>query len=537
MRGRALRLAACVATCAGLTLDAPDARATGFHEIGQDYVPRDKTELDVSGYFRTRGEALTNLDLDRGLTPSGAPIFPVSQADPRAQTLTHWDMRLRTDVALYAPGSMVGVKARFDVLDNLALGSLPEGVPSATTTQRSPADAIRVRRVWGELLLPVGFLTAGRMGTHWGLGMVANGGDCLDCDSGDASDRVAFITPLAGHVWALAYDFSATGPVGGRTLQNRTVGLEPSTDVRTVTFAVLNWRSEEARARRRTPDPTTGEVKTTVEYGSYLTHRWQDGDVPATYLPASQPLEPLANGGSGIMHRGYQATAIDGWLRLTFPSARVEAELAYLTASVDQASLLPGVLLRDPVKSRQIGAVLESDFGKPEGRFSAGIDAGYASGDPAPGFGVVQPPGAAPTRPGDLDGPQANPRRDDRIDNFRFHPDYRIDRILFREILGAVTDAVYARPHARVTIASAKSAQLSATTAVIASSAVEATSTPSGKAPLGVEVDPSLVFEMKAFLAALDYAALFPLAGLDNTAPNLSAKPAQLVRLRLNYLF
>lgn len=525
------RLLMCAATFAAATLLAPHASATGFHEMGQDYRPRDKTEVDLSGYLRTRGEALYNLDLDRGLTPSGQPLFPVSQADPRAQTLTHWDMRLRTDIALYAPGSMVGVKARLDVLDNVALGSLPDGVPSAVTTQRSPADVVRVRRAWGELLLPFGFLTAGRMGTHWGLGMVANGGDCLDCDSADASDRLAFITPLAGHIWALAYDFSATGPLGRRPLQNRTIDLERSTNVRTVTFAWLNWKSDEVRARRRKAD------KTTVEYGSYITHRWQSDDVPGTYLPTAQPIDPFANGGAGIMARGYRASAIDGWFKLTFPWARIEAEAALLTATVDQGSLVPGVLLREPIKSRQLGAVLQSDFGAPESRFSAGLDAGYASGDPAPGFGVVQRPGAAAPRPGDLDGPQANPRRDNRVDNFRFHSDYRVDRILFREILGAVTDAVYARPHARVTIASAKSAQLSAHAAVIASSAVQKTSTPSGKAPLGVEIDPSLVFETKAFLAALDYAVLFPLEGFDNTVANLSAKPAQLVRLRLNYLF
>lgn len=512
-------------------LAAPHARATGFHEVGQDYLPRDKTEVEVSGYLRTRGEALTNLDLDRGLTPSGNPLFPVSQADPRAQTLTHWDMRLRTDVAFYAPGSFVGVKARFDVLDNVSLGSLPDGIPSATTTQRSPADAIRVRRAWGELLLPVGMLAAGRMGTHWGMGMVANGGDCLDCDSADAADRVAFLAPLLGHVFALAYDFSATGPVGQRTLQNRTIDLERTTNVRTGTFAFLRWVSEDSRARRRKAG------KTTVEYGSYLTHRWQSQDVPASYLPLASPSDPFANGGAGITARGYRATAVDGWVRLTFPWARVEAEAAYLMATVDQASLVPGVLLRDPAKSRQLGAALQSDFGPEDSVFGAGLDAGYASGDPAPGFGVVQRPNAAPPQPGDLDGPQAVPRRDNRIDNFRFHPDYRIDRILFREILGAVTDAVYARPHARVRIARAASSQLSAHAAVIASSAVEARSTPSGKAPLGVEIDPSLVFETKAFLAALDYAVLFPMSGFDNAVAGLSAKPAQLVRLRLNYLF
>jgi hypothetical protein len=66
---------------------------------------------------------------------------------------------------------------------------------------------------------------------------------------------------------------------------------------------------------------------------------------------------------------------------------------------------------------------------------------------------------------------------------------------------------------------------------------VEASSTPSGKGPLGIELDPSVTFETNAFLAALDYAVLFPLAGLDNVQQNLNAKPAQLVRLRLNYLF
>jgi hypothetical protein len=39
------------------------------------------------------------------------------------------------------------------------------------------------------------------------------------------------------------------------------------------------------------------------------------------------------------------------------------------------------------------------------------------------------------------------------------------------------------------------------------------------------------------FGAALEYAALFPFAGLDNPVAHLNAKPAQLVRLRLMYRF
>ena len=520
--------AAAVAT---VLLVSANARATGFHEVGQDYIPRDKTEVELSGYLRTRGEALYNLDLDRGLQPNGQPIFPVPQSDPTAQTLTHWDMRWRTDVHLYAPGSMVGVKARIDVLDNVALGSLPEGIPSATLSQRSPADVIRMRRAYGELVLPFGLLAAGRMGTHWGLGMVANGGDCLDCDSADASDRVAFITPLFDHIFALAYDFSATGPQLPRPASNRTIGIEPTTDVRTVTFAWLRWKDDATRIRRQKAG------KSTVEYGSYITHRWQTNDVPSAYVATAQPINPFANGGSSVMARGFRATAFDGWARLTLPWGRIEAEAVFLTAIIDQPSLVPGLLLRNPVKSRQIGAALQSDFGPIDSLVSGGLDAGYASGDPAPGFGVTRSPNAAAAQPGDLDGLQTLHRGVNRVDNFKMHPDFRIDRILFREIIGAVTDAVYARPHARVRLLRAQSAELSANAALIASRAVEASSTPSGKAPLGVEVDPSLVLETHSFLAALDYGVLFPLAGFDNAVTSQTAKPAQLIRLRLNYLF
>jgi uncharacterized protein (TIGR04551 family) len=505
------------------------ARATGFTDIGQDITPREKVEAKITGYLRTRGEAFYNLDLDRGLTPSGQPLFPVSSSDPSAQTFTNWDMRLRTDLAVYAPGEMVAVKARIDFLDNLVLGSMPEGIPGASTTQRATGDMVRVKRAYGEAKLPFGVLAAGRMGAHWGLGMLSNGGDCLDCDSGDSADRLALLTALAGHIFAVAYDFSATGPQTPRGIQGKTIGFEPSTDVRSVTFAVLRWTSDEVRERR------SKAGKGTVEYGSFIAHRWQSNDVPATYLPLAQPASVSS---SQIMSRGYRATALDAWAKVVFPSVRIEAEFAYLAATVDQPSLLPGVLLRQPAQSRQIGAAIESQIGAPESAFGGGLDAGYASGDPAPGFGANPAPNAPAPKPGDLDGAQASPPRDLRVDNFRFHPDYRVDRILFREIIGTVTDAVYARPHVKLRLFQTTSGAVTASLAAIASFAMFASSTPGGKRPLGVELDPTIAYEGKDGLAvALEHAILFPLAGLDNTAANLAAKPAQLVRLRLAYRF
>jgi len=49
-----------------------------------------------------------------------------------------------------------------------------------------------VKRVWAKVNTQLGELVFGRMGYHWGLGVLHNDGNCLDCDFGDTYDRVAF---------------------------------------------------------------------------------------------------------------------------------------------------------------------------------------------------------------------------------------------------------------------------------------------------------------------------------------------------------
>jgi uncharacterized protein (TIGR04551 family) len=540
---RTLRALVLACTVALLLMPSRPAGATGFTDVGDDLASRTEAGVSLHGGFRLRGESLYNLDLDRGLTPSGKPLFPTPASDPTGQSLSHWDMRLRTDVAIYAPGGRVAilppgtglaVKLRVDVLDNLSLGSTPDGIPSASTSQRPPEAAFRVKRAYGEFLTPVGLIAAGRMGSHWGLGMLTNGGDCPDCDSGDAADRIAFLTPVFGHIFAVAYDFSAAGPFTARRDANRTVDLDPADNVRTVTVAMLRYKTDLTRERRRR------NGKSTVEYGAYVSHRWQKNDAPVSYLPTAQPGQIAGGAGlpSQVIRRDFSATAVDGWFRLSLPRFRLEAEVAGLFASVGQGSLIPGVLYRHPVESRQLGAALQTEYGALDGAFGFGLDAGYASGDPSPGFGAF--PGGYGTAPrrGDLDGPQANPPFDYRVDNFRFHPDFRIDRILFREIIGTVTDAIYVRPHLRWRLVKMGRGQLRFDVAAIASFAADPASTPSGKRPLGVEVDPTLSFiSGVGFGLHLEYAALFPLSGLDNVAPVLRAQPAQLFRVRMDFLF
>ena len=500
--------------------------------IGSELAPRafaasrDRVELDVHGQLRTRGAYLYNLDLDRGLDASGKPLFPVPLGG--GQALESGDLRARTDISIYAPGVGVAVHSRIDWLDNVALGGSPDlaGGSPATSGGQNPSEVV-VKRAWAEALTPAGTLAVGRMGAHFGLGIAANGGDCEDCDHGDAADRFAFVTPVAGHLIAIAYDIASTGPFTQSKDGGRYIALDPSDKVAGPTLAIFKVHTPAALARR------SASGLTSVEYAGYISHRTQQNDVPASYLGIAQPTTFTSE---DLVSRGFEATATGGWLRVSSARFRVEAELAYIDANVAQPSLVPGAVITEPVTSSQLGLAIESDLVVGGGKL--GLDGGYASGDPAPGFGAFPAAGATAAPPGSLDGPQANPPGDRTVDNFRFHPDYHIDQILFREIIGTITDAIYIRPHARTTLLTAGAGRLEAGAALIASWAVDATSTPSGSRALGVELDPELRYASRdGFAATIDYGLLLPGAAFDNPTAHLDAKPAQVIRARLAFAF
>ncbi|HUS30972.1 MAG TPA: TIGR04551 family protein, partial [Kofleriaceae bacterium] len=468
---------------------------------------------------------LYNLDLDRGLDSTGQPLFTVPLSG--GQFLDAGDLRARTDLALYARGVGVAVKARIDWLDNVAIGGSPDlaGGSPATSGGQRPTTVV-VKRAWGEALTPAGTLAVGRMGAHFGMGMAANGGDCEDCDHGDAADRLAFVTPLFGHLVAVAHDFASRGPFTPGRDGGHPVELEASTAASGPTFGVLKVHSPATLARRADAGLTS------VEYAGYVTHRAQENDVPATYLPTATP--PSMYTSTDLVARGFSATGTGAWLRITSSRFRLEAEVAYAKARVAQPSLIPGTEITVPVTSNQLGAAMQSDV--IAGPTRLGFDAGYASGDSAPGFGAFPKAGQTSPMAGAFDGPQADLPRDRTVDNFRFHPDYRVDQILFREIIGTVTDAIYVRPHVRATLMTVGSGKLETVAAVIASWAVEPTSTPSGQRPLGVELDPELRYAHKdGFAINFAYGLLFPGAAFDGTT--LPAKPAQCFRLRMGFAF
>lgn len=486
------------------------AGATGFTDAGQDLGTHAAGPVVVDGTFRVRGGLLYNFDLDRGNTPSGRPIFAVPKGG--GQTLSSGDMRLRTDVAAFSPSGTLAVKVRADVFDGAGLS---DRVPEGESTR---ADALVIDRFYAEALTPVGVITAGRMGSTWGLGILANGGDCDECDRGNAADRVAFITPLVGHIFAVAYDVSAVDPTVPQSERPAAFRAARGTD--TISVAAMRWRAPESIDRRRRAG------KWTADYGVVLSQRRDREGGAASFL--ATPMDGVP--------QGLTARVADGWARLAGPKVRVELEAAVAEARVAEPSVIPGVVV-DPVSSRVYGAALESQIGAPGARFVFGLDGGVASGDPAYGFSSDSA-WDGPAARGDLRGAQALPPWDRSANDFRFHTDYRVDRILFREIIGTVTDAAYLRPHATLVLARAASGSLTASVAVIGSRALHASSTPGGDANLGIEVDPTLAWNgTEGLTAVLEHAVLFPLAGLDNPDADMPAKPAQLVRLRLGWRF
>ncbi len=512
--------------------DAPDERplwATMTPSAWKDF------KLTLDGYLRVRADVFNDLDLSRGPTPTtGQPIFPLP-ANGAGHTITAADMRLRLEI-----GQAVRIHLRVDVLDDVGFGSTPDvlasttGFTGAVTTAEPPQagvnalrDAIRVKQAWGEVTLPFGVLSAGRMGAlvSWGTGFFVNNGDCLACDHGDSGDRVALTVPLVGHLFTLLYELSASGPYVD-DLSGQSLDVAPAAQVHTVAFSFARWSSPEAQRRRLRAE------RTLIQYGLLASYRWQDLDAPGWTQPGGV-ARVYAPG--DFVKRGLKSFAADAWFMLHHKGVRAEVEVATVVGQIDDASNIPGVSFRQPVTSFQLGAVasLAYSFHFP---LRLRLEVGYASGDDAPGFGVSTGPGQLTTQKGDLDGPQVHPPADTTVNNFRFSPDYHVDLILWRRIVGAVTDAVYVKPTVRAGPFGSAHHHVTIDASLVASNSIYATTPPGQDRYLGLELDLMARYRYEpGFEIGLGYGVFFPGDGFRNLQLNLAPQPAQALELILAY--
>ncbi len=500
--------------------------------------------LQLDGYFRFRGQLLNSLDLGAPADPGGFYLFPRPLGSSRGGSFATANMRLRLEPTMNV-SELVRVRAQIDVLDNYVLGSSTSKLfdnqfspypvpfygtsrvlyPNDPTADRAP---VLPKRVWAEVQTPVGLLSFGRMPSEWGLGILSNAGAGIDDDYGDTVDRIQFaLPPVSTPIGALTFvpmlDFDNEGPLQTDLRFGAGVGqpfdLTNSDDART--WAIKIARLDTDDEIRRKHDRGEGSLN----FGAYYNYRsqrnayttWADTGYAAT-------TTDLTN---GLVRRSSYGHIFSIWARWLAPRWRLEAEGVGVVGHIGGAYSVvssvenptPHIGLTDyAVQLRQWGGVLQADFKAIPNKVTLGAELGIASGDSAPGFGNVPsriPVDASgvPELPaaGAFEGPQYG-GADHSIANYRFNPAYRVDYILWREIIGQVTDAWYLKPRIKWDIFSG----LAFDSALVYSQALFASSTPSStKKALGIELDTGLTYTSSSgFQSFLQWGILQPLDGL-----------------------
>jgi uncharacterized protein (TIGR04551 family) len=391
---------------------------------------------------------------------------------------------------------------------------------------------VDVKRAWGEVETPVGLLSFGRMPVAFGLGLRTSVGDGIDDDVGHTADRLQFATlPVSTPLGPLAFvpylDYRSEGTLS--TARRSTAGqpfdLESGDDARAFGIRVVRLDTDEELRRKLERNEAS------VNYGALYEYQTWSSFFPAalqggTGADATDPAK-------AVQRREYE-NVLDLWFRYRTARFHLEAEVAGQAGQIgnptnDPAYAGPEVLVRT------LGGVVKASYQVTPNKVTLGGELGVASGDDAPGFGNRPEQRAADGTSlpsyGALEGPQYGQPGDRTIRNFRFNPGYRVDLVLWREILGQVTDAWYLKPWVRWDIVSG----LSLDAAVVYSQAMEAASTPSatsatsGSSSLGLELDTQLTYASDDGLVAwFSYGLLQPLDGLTAGASGSRAHALRL---------
>jgi uncharacterized protein (TIGR04551 family) len=459
-------------------------------------------------------------------------------------------MRFRVNPELHISDNL-RIFSQIDLLDNLVLGSTPEGyvnrpgsgsyevigrggyAPTGAfaSTQWAPSgginstqDSIVVKRVWGEYMTPLGVLRFGRMPSHWGLGILANGGDGYDSDWQSTSDRIMFMSGFKDLdlYFAGAWDFANEGPISASLSerQGQPYDLGQLDDVSQYVFVAVRRRNPELQKR----DLAMGNV--VLNGGLYFVFRNQVLANDET-TPGRAPSlgESPNNVSEGLVRRGAEAYIPDLWFQFLYKKFRFEMEAALILGSLENTQRTPGGNdyaneFNEDVTGwdiRQFGLAAEMDYKAVEDRLRLGMGFGYSTGDDDVDSLAPQGQGLQPQRSADR-----------TFSTFRFHPDYRVDMIFFRNIMSRVQGAYYFRPSVDYDFRRDKNGQkIGGGAALIWSRASEFVQTPGHKRDLGIELNGSIYYQSKdgtlnddpnkmgGFYTSLQYGVFFPLGGLS----------------------
>jgi uncharacterized protein (TIGR04551 family) len=424
------------------------------------------------------------------------------------------------------------------------------------TTQGPPTagvngwtNSINVNRVWGEYMTPVGQIRFGRMPQQWGLGIVANSGDGIDSDYQSTIDRIMFITGIKSMdlYFGGGWDFPNTGPTNANPYD--VYGGQPYN-----TCNLCNVNEYMLFLAHRT-NPELQRMKLTrgdlvINGGAYTVYRSQYLDVTPGTNPQTVDYGTANN--NGLEPRHAWAIIPDLWVQALWRKFRFEAEMVTIQGQLGYVTGL-STDLNNPVNVHQYGLATQTEYRAVDDKLDLQFGFGWASGDAYAnnaGSGALQPP---------VTGLQAEYTQNGQpspLTTFRFHPDYRIDLIFWREIMSRVEGAYYFRPSVDYDfLRNPNGEKFGGGAALIWSRASEFEQTPGHHRDLGVEMDLQIYYQSKdgslnddpskigGFYTMLQYGVFFPLSGLDYLPGQVSngfdagLSAAQTVRLFLGIVF
>ncbi len=460
-------------------------------------------------------------------------------------TQTSANMRLRLNPEIH-PTEFMAVYSQIDILDNLVLGSTPEGyyvngtrssfapITALNNTQIAPifgynsfTNSIVVKRAWAEITNPtLGQIRFGRMPSHWGLGILANAGNGYDSDHQSTVDRVMYTLRLrqSGLFGAVMWDFAGGGPTSASRQiepgQTQAIDLSQFDDVHQW-VASVGRRLEPEQARAAI---ARGEI--VLNGGLYFVYRSQFLSNEGVAAAANGQLGAITSCtsagyastcGQGSVRRDANVFIPDLWLQLLARDFRLEIEAVYIRGSMRTSDIASGG--NQGVTISQFGAALEAEYRTLNQRLTLGFRTGYASGDADTNRLTYQ--GGLPTQVGS----------DTTMSMFRFHPDYRVDLIFWRQIMQQVSGAYYFRPTVAYNFIDEPGGDLLfGRVDVIWSRASEFLQTRGHHADLGVEIDATVQYQSNhhrsdagtptpapGFYANIQGGVFFPMAGMGPT--------------------
>ncbi|MDY0003802.1 MAG: TIGR04551 family protein [Polyangia bacterium] len=546
--------------------------------------------FQLDGYFRVRSDVFYKLHLGIQDSTAYKPPFlrPLQYYDKtgtgafctdsnsklcKKSAITSTNMRLHLEPT-FNIHSRARVRMTVDMFDNFVLGSTPEGYNTLNPGGRAPYsslnafastaevpqagrnslyDAIMVKHAWGEVDLPFGRLSFGRMPSHWGMGMLANSGlcssyqgwtvhhkgdpeRCMDSDYGDIADRVMFATkiPIVDLLVGFSWDFQASG-LTTLNLQGQQrilsagqpYDLTPEDDVQQW-VALLGRIDNPLVVKERL---ARGEV--VFNYGTYWVFRKQKLD----YSDTSTLLGNEGALAGQLVRRNAFAMIPDLWLRLNWQKLQLEFEGVFIYGWIGDMEDVAARMAKEgkDYRIRQWGWTFRGSYRLLKDSLYIGVEMGMASGD---------------DELEDRSFHQTNYRNillfpenaGDRWQTlFRFDPNYRVDLIFFRELMGTVYNAGYVKPTVQYHILKDLTARMD----MIYAFAVEPVATPGNSPHYGIELDFDVEYRWPeaGFYVGIAYGVFFPLDALHRPASiygdsfDAKAKIAQSVQLRAQLKF